>query len=122
MELASALTRMFRSSMESATISLVVLLLVLILKDKSSVLHVILLHISVYFLLTQLNASVSSTINLMAQFATKYVEMGFCTLLILHNVMMEIILVGMDVPHSAKLRIITCAPTSILYFQQLVSM
>ena len=83
MESVSAMTRMFRSSMESATISLVVLLLVLILKDQSSVSHVTLVLISAYLLLTQLNVSVNSTINLMAQFAKKYVEMEFCTLLIL---------------------------------------
>ena len=121
MESVSAMTRMFRSSMAYVTISLVVLLLLLILKDKSSVSHVILVLTSSYLLLTQLNVSVSSTIKLMAQFAKKYVEMGFCTLLILHNVMMEIILVGMDVPHSAKLRITTGAPTLTLILQQLVS-
>ena len=121
MEYVSAMTRMLRSSMEYVTILLVVLLLILVLKDKSSVSHVILVLISSYLLLIQLNASVNSTINLMAQFAKNYVEMGFCTLLILHNVMMEIILTEMDAPHSAKLRIPTGAATLTLILQQLVS-
>ena len=121
MESVSAMTRMFRSSMEYVTISLVVLLLILILKDKSSVSHVILVLTSSYLLLTQLNVSVNSTINLITQFANKYVEMEFCTLLILYDVMMEIQLIMMDAPQSVKFRISTNAPTLMPNLQQLVS-